>query len=146
MGSTFVVNVADVDAALLAKLGADATLMAYLPDGVWRDMAPAPATRFCIVQTVLHADVEAFKAPLFEVYHYRVTARALQTTGVDVNGAAFRIHALLQDADLGPIPGAVHMQTLRVDRVGPYVEVDAFDRDVRWQVAGAEYEIHISPV
>jgi hypothetical protein len=73
-----------------------------------------------------------------------VTARALMTAGVDINAAAARIHAVLYDAVIGPIAGYTHMGTDFVDRT-KYIEVDSRDTDVRWQIAGGDYDVHVSP-
>ena len=138
-----VADVAAVDAALVAVLAGDAALAALLPDGVYLDVAPADKTRFAIVQQQTHEDTEGFRAPLYETFQYRITARVLETTGVDANAAAYRIHVLLQDAALAAA-GYAHMTTLRVDRI-KLTEVDAVDNDIRWQIAGGDYEIFVSP-
>jgi hypothetical protein len=140
-----VANVAAVDAAVIAVLAADAELLALVPDGVYLDVAPADKTRFVIVQAQTHEDIEAFgPTALYEEFRYRITARVLESTGVDANAAAARIHALLHDADLEGIAGYTHMQTLRVERIKA-TEVDAIDNDIRWQHAGGDYEITVSP-
>jgi hypothetical protein len=139
-----VANTAAVDEALVAALAADATLTALLPDGVYLDVAPASKTRFVIVQAQTHEDEEGFNATMFETFRYRITARGLATTGVDANAAAFRIHELLTVPMLTPIDGYTHMATLRVERI-KFTEVDAIDNDIRWQIAGGDYEISVSP-
>ena len=139
-----VANVAAVDTALVARLAGDATLAALLPDGVWVDVAAAGKTRFAIVQHQTHEDVRGFGAPaLYETCQYRVTARVLETTGVNANAAARRIHRLLHDQPLAAA-GYAPMSTLRVDRI-KFQEVDAVDNDIRWQVAGGDYEVFVSP-
>jgi hypothetical protein len=45
---------------------------------------------------------------------------------------------------LAPIDGYTHMETLQVERV-KFTEVDAIDNDIRWQIAGGDYEIFVSP-
>jgi hypothetical protein len=139
-----VADVAAVDLALLAVLAGDATLAALLPDGVYLDVAPADKRRFVIVQHQTHDDTDGFRASLYEREQYRVTARILETTGGDANAAAFRIHELLQDAPLAAA-GYAHMTTLRVERI-KFQEVDAVDNDIRWQIAGGDYEIFVSPI
>jgi hypothetical protein len=142
-----VANVAAVDAAIIAALAADATLTALVPDGVWLTTAPAsrpPRTGFVIVQNQTHEDTEAFRAPLYETFQYRVTAWVLSKTPAPANAAAYRIHQLLEDTVL-PMAGYTHMSTLRVDRVGPDVQIDPIDNDSRWQIAGADYEVFASP-
>jgi hypothetical protein len=138
-----VANAAAVDAAILTALATDVTLAALLPGGVYRDVAPANRTRFAIVQQQTHEDVEGFVAPLYEAFQYRITARILETTGGDADAAADRIHVLLQDVPL-VVAGYTWMSTLRVDRVR-LTEVDATDSDIRWQQAGGDYEVFVSP-
>jgi len=138
------VDVAAVDAALVARLAADATLAALLPDGIYFDVAPGNKTRFVIVQFQTHEITDGFGMELYEVLMYRITARVLTATGVDANAAAFRIHQLLSWLPLGVIAGYTHMETLQVGR-DKHMEVDAIDNDIRWQVAGGDYEIWVSP-
>lgn len=138
-------NLAAVDAALVSVLAADAQLGALLPDGVFLDVAPSNKTRFVIVQFQTRDGVEAFgAAALYEEFRYRVTARVLETTGVNADAAAARIHTLLHDAPLTGIAGYTHMETLMVERIKA-TEVDAIDNDIRWQHAGGDYEITVSP-
>ena len=137
-------NAAAVDAALFAALAADAPLQTLLPDGVYFDVAPASKTRFVIVQLQTHLIEEGFGMELYEVFQYRITARGLMTTGVDANAAAFRINQVLSWLPLAPIDGYTHMETLQVERV-KFTEVDAIDNDIRWQIAGGDYEIYVSP-
>jgi hypothetical protein len=139
-----VANAAAVDVAVMATLAGDAALMALVPDGVYRDLAPAGKRRFVIVQQQTHEDVEGFGAPLYEAFQYRITARILEVTGVDADAVAARIHELLHDAPLVPIAGYALMSCLRIDRVR-LTEVDAVDRDIRWQHAGGDYEVFVSP-
>jgi len=138
------VDVAAVDAALVAALSADATLKTLLPDGVYQDVAPSNKTRFVIVQQLTHEDVEGFGETLYEQCVYRITARVLEASGMDANAAAYQIHQLLHWMPLAPIDGYTHMATTRVDRV-KFTEVDAIDNDIRWQIAGGDYEIFVSP-
>jgi hypothetical protein len=50
----------DVDNALVAKLGADSTLLALMPNGVYWDEAPQGSTRFVIVSLVDERDTAMF--------------------------------------------------------------------------------------
>lgn len=138
-------NAAAVDAALIAALAADATLAALLPDGVYVDVAPSNKTRFVIVQAQTREITDALAdETLYEVVRYRITARVLMTTGADANAAAFRIQERLTWMPIVPIAGYTHMATIQVERV-KFTEVDAIDNDIRWQVAGGDYEIWVSP-
>ncbi|RPH52603.1 MAG: DUF3168 domain-containing protein [Planctomycetota bacterium] len=138
---------AAVDAAVVAALAGDVALTALVPDGVFLDVAPAAKpskTRFVIVQYQTHEDEEGFQSPLYEVFRYRVTARVLASSGVDVNAAADRIQHVLYVDPLAGLAGYTHMATLRPERIKT-TEVDAIDNDIRWQVAGGDYEISVSP-
>jgi len=139
-----VANVAAVDAAVIALLAGDAALMALVPDGVWRVVAPAGATRAITVQLQTHEDIEGFGAPLYEEFRYRIVAHLLTTSVADGDAAAARIHTLLQDTVLAPIVGYTHMATLRVEVISEQ-DPDPIDNDLRWQLAGGDYEITVSP-
>jgi hypothetical protein len=138
-----VANVAAVEAAILTVLSADAALTALLPHGVWLDIGKKGSTRFAVVQHQTHVDEEGFRAPLYEEFRYRITARVLDLATTAADAAAYRIHELLEDQVL-TITGYTHMSTLRVERIKT-TEVDAIDNDIRWQIAGGDYEIHVSP-
>jgi len=138
-----VVNAAAVDIALVGALAADATLTALVPDGIWLDVGTRNMTRYVVVQHQIHTDDDGFGGTLYETFRYRITARVLQTTGGDVNAAADRIHQILQD-QLLTIAGYTHGSTLRVERVKT-TEIDPVDNDIRWQVAGGDYELFVSP-
>jgi hypothetical protein len=134
---------AAVDAAVIAKLLADAPLMAMAVDGVWFDFAKHGAQRFVIVSQLDHADTDSFNASAFEEFEYLVKAVVLSTTGVDVQTAAGRIHAALQDALLTPV-GYTTMRCRRVGRVR-FSEPDDDNLDARWQHAGGRYSVWVSP-
>jgi len=137
-------NVAAVDAALFAVLTGDAALMALVPDGIWRDVAPAGSTRAVTIQFQAHEDIEGFRAPVYETFQYRIVVHILEKSGGDADAAAYRIHTLLQDTVLAPIAGYTHMATLRVEPIRTQ-DPDSGDNDLRWQLAGADYEITVSP-
>lgn len=134
----------DVDAALIAKLQADAALMAITVDGIWFDVAPQGATRFVVVSSLTHDDNDTFDALAgFEEYEYLVKAVLLDTSGTNVKTAAARIQAVLQDAVLTPTNYVV----TRVRRVGRvrYTEADDELPDNRWQHRGGRYAVFASP-
>jgi len=139
-----VADLAAVDAALVAVLSADATLQGLCPDGVYRDTAPAGSSRYVIVSLITHVTEEGFGAALYERFVYAVKAVLPATTGVDANAAALRIHGLLYRTILAPIAGYTHMATLRLEPIR-YMDGDAIDDDLRYQHAGAQYEISVSP-
>jgi len=143
-----VANVAAVDAAIVAVLAGDAALTALVPDGVWLTTAPARRplrTGFVIVQHQTHGDTEGFRAAMYEEFRYRVTAWVLSPSPAPAAAAAYRVHELLEDTVITGITGYTHMSSLRVDRVGPDVQIDPIDNELRWQIAGADYEVFVSP-
>ncbi len=133
----------EVDAALSAKLLADATLMALMPDGVYFDVAAKSATRFVLISMVTEEDAYVFDGPLWENFTYLVKAVAQSTTGADVKTAAARINTLLNGGTLAPTGyGLMRMQ--REERIR-YTEVDDQDNDIRWQHRGGRYNVLVQP-
>lgn len=133
----------DVDAAVIAKLVGDATLMAILTDGVYVDVASSGKTKFCLVSQIAHEDDYVFDGRIWEKFLYLIKAVAQQTSGADVKTAAARIDVLLQDVAL-TISGYGHLLTRRVERVR-YTEVDDVNNDLRWQHRGGRYEVVAAP-
>lgn len=131
-----------VDAAILAKLLGDSTLMALVPDGVYWDIAKSSATRFVIVSQLAHEDTYQLGGSAWEVGEYLVKAVIKETSGVDAKTAAARIHTLLQDASL-TITGYGLMRIQRAERVR-YTEIDD-DADARWQHRGGRYSVWVTP-
>lgn len=132
----------DIDNALVAKLGADATLLALMPNGVYVDEAPANSTRFVIVSLVDEHDEPQFGSRSFEDALYLVKAVALSTTAGNVKAAAARIDALLEGATL-TVTGYTTMVVQRESRVR-YTEVDDDDQAIRWQHRGGRYQVQMS--
>ena len=136
-------DTSDVDAAVVGRLLADATLMGLMPDGVYWDVARQGATRFVIVSQVFHLDVPMQAQTAYEQITYLVKAVELATSGANIQAAAARINALLHDATF-TITGYGLMNSQRVERVR-YVDPDPEDPDVRWQHRGGRYELTVSP-
>jgi hypothetical protein len=134
----------EVDKAVIARLLADAPLMALCPDGVYWDIARHGATRFVIVSQIDHADIDMFNGAAFEEFEYLVKAVVLSTTGVDVKTAAARIHVALQDAPLTPV-GYTVTRCRRSGRVPAFTEIDDDNPDARWQHFGGQYQVVASP-
>jgi hypothetical protein len=134
----------EVDKAVIARLLADAPLMALCSDGIWWDVAKHGATRFVIVSQIDHADVDMFNGAAFEEFEYMVKAVVLSTTGVDVNTAAARIHIALQDAPLTPT-GYTVTRCRRTGRVPAFTEPDDDNPDARWAHRGGTYQVVVSP-
>jgi len=137
-------NVATITIALLQVLQQDAALRVILPDGVWFAEAPPGATRFAIVSLVSAADVPIFGGPAFKDTVYLVEARALMTTGADVESAFARIATLLTDADLA-IADYGAMLTQFEEEIET-VEVDDIDPSIRWNRCGGHLHVMVAPL
>ena len=134
----------EVDAAIVAKLAGDATLLALMPDGVYVDVAPSGKTQFVIVSLATHHDEPMINSgTAFELSQYLVKAVEQSNSGTTVKTAAARIDALLQHVAL-TITGYSHAITRRAERVR-YTEVDEVNRDIRWQHRGGRYDVMVSP-
>ena len=134
----------DVDAAVVGLLLGDATLQAMLPDGVYFDVAAQGAERFVVVERVTHLDEPQFGGQAWELFRYAIQAVAENTTGADVNRAADRIHALLQDNVALPVTG---YSVMLVERNGAIrkSEIDDNNAARRWQRRGGYYIVQVSP-
>jgi hypothetical protein len=133
----------DIDNALVAKLGADVTLLALVPNGVYMDEAPGGAKQFVIVSLVEEADVQQFGARSFEDALYQVEARMLSTVaGANIKAAAARIEVLLEGQPL-TVAGYAPMAIYRESRIR-LTEVDAVDTSLRWFRRGGNYRVVMS--
>lgn len=133
----------DIDGALLAKLGADVTLLSYCSNGVFWDEAPPNSTKFVIVSLVDEVDAPQFGSRAYEDHLYQVKAVALSSAGVDiVKNAAARIDALLENGTL-TVAGYTRMTMHRETRVRQ-TEVDALDAAIRWYHRGGQYRVVMS--
>lgn len=131
-----------IDNALVAKLGADATLLGYCPNGAYWEEAPPGATRFVIVSLVDHVDVAMMTERAFESALYAVKAVMLSTAGGDIRAAAARIDALLEDGTL-TVSGFSLMTMHRESRIR-MTEVDDVDPSIRWFHRGGHYRVAMS--
>ena len=131
-----------IDNALIAKLGADAALLALCPNGVYWDEAPAGMSRFVIVSLESAADVGVFGGRAIEQKVYAIRARMLSTAGGDIKAAAARIDALLEDSPL-TVTGFTWMTTYREAPIR-LTEVDEVDPVIRWQHRGGTYRVEMS--
>lgn len=132
----------DIDAALAAKLIADAPLMAIAVDGVWFDVAPKGKTKFVIISLLNEDDEPMFNGRAFEDGLYLVKAVAMETTGASVKAAAARIDTVLENGTL-TVAGGTLMRMNRVARVR-MTEIDEADADIRWQHRGGHYAVTVS--
>jgi hypothetical protein len=144
------VDSSDIDAALVAKLGSDATLLALCPNGVYVDEAPQDSTRFVIVSLVSEVDEPVFGKRGFEDALYLIEARMLSTAGGNIKAAAARIDVLLEDQPLvapgspvAPVAGYAWMTTYRESRVRA-TEIDQINPSIRWLRRGGNYRVLMS--
>lgn len=137
----------EVDAAVLAKLAADAQLKALAPDGIYFDVPEQGKTRVVIVSIVLHQDHATFNAPGArrdrEITTYLVKATLKGASGTDAKAAALRIDRVLEDQPL-VIVGYTWLSTRRTERVR-YQEPDPMDQSLRWQHRGGRYRVEVAP-
>jgi N-acetylneuraminic acid mutarotase len=128
-----------IDNALIAKLGADAALLALMPNGVYYGLGPPGATRYVTVTIDQQTDVPAFGGRVQEDTQYRIVASGLSTANPDCQGAALRIDELLEDQ-----PFAVDQFTFatmyRVRRIRE-TRPDLTNPSVRWHLRGGVYRV-----
>jgi hypothetical protein len=132
----------DIDNAIMAKLGADADLLALCPNGVYWDEAPPGATRFVIVSLVAADDTDQFGGTAYEDILYAISARMLLSAAGDIKAAAYRIDALLAEQPL-TVAGYTWMACYRETRIR-LTEVDDVDISIRWQHRGGNYRVQMS--
>ena len=133
----------DIDNALIAKLGGDATLLALAPNGTYWEEAPPGMTRFVIVSLVDEHDEGMFGARAYEDALYSVEVRMLSTVaGANPKGAAARIDALLDHGTL-TVSGYALMTIHRESRTR-FTEVDSVDPSIRWYRRGGQYRVVMS--
>jgi hypothetical protein len=128
-----------IDQALIAKLGADATLLGLMPNGVYWEEAPPNSTRFVIVSLIDELDARSFEGRSHEDALYLVKAVALSTTNANMAAAAARIDALLEGGTL-TAAGYSHMAMHRESRLR-ITEVDDADPSIRWYHRGGNYRV-----
>lgn len=136
-------NSSDVDNALVAKLGADTTLLALMPNGAYWEEAPPNSTKFVVVSLVDAHDEPMFAGRAYEENTYLVKAVGMGTSGADVNTAAARIDTLLEGGTL--TVAGYSLMTMRREARVRYTEVDGVDASTRWQHRGGRYRVMVSP-
>jgi len=132
----------DIENAVIALLGADATLLALCPNGVYNDEAPPTSTRFVIVSLVDESDEPMFNGTAFEDMTLLVKAvmqKLPNGPNPDVKSAAARIQALLHQQPL-TVSGYGVSVMRRTSRVR-LTEVDDEDQSLRWQHRGGLYNL-----
>jgi hypothetical protein len=133
-----------VTIAILSLLQNDAPLIALLPDGTWFAEAPPGSTRFVIVQLLSSLVAPMFSGPAYKDAVYLVEARALSTSGGDVEGAYARIVEVLTDAALPSLTGYGPM-LVQFEEDVEMVEVDNVDPSIRWNRCGGHLHVMIAP-
>jgi hypothetical protein len=137
-------NVATVTIAILQILQQDTALRVLMPDGAWFAEAPPGATRFVILSLVSSMDTPIFGGPAYKESVYLVEARALTTSGADVESAFARITTLLTDAQLTITDyGAMLVQ---FEEELEMVEVDTIDPSIRWNRCGGHLHVMVAPL
>ena len=137
----------DVDNALVAKLGADAALLAQMLNGVYFDKAPAAMTRFVLVSLVEAVDGRQFGGRAFEdaLYLVKAVGRSTPDQPLEVGvmkTAAARIDALLEGGTL-TVAGYTLMTMHRESRVRE-TEADEEDTSISWEHRGGHYRVMVS--
>jgi hypothetical protein len=136
---------ANIDNALQAILGSDATLLQLCPNGVYVDESPPDMQRFVIIRIVDQTDVAQFGGRAYEDTLYEVEARLLSTTAnanANARAAAARIDVLLEDQPL-TVSGYTWMTCHRESRTR-MIEIDAVDQSLRWYRRGGNYRVQMS--
>jgi hypothetical protein len=137
-------NVATVTIAVLQILQQDTALRVLMPDGAWFAEAPPGATRFVVLSLVSSMDTPIFGGPAYKESVYLVEARALMTSGADVESAFARITTLLTDAQLTITDyGAMLVQ---FEEELEMVEVDTIDPSIRWNRCGGHLHVMVAPL
>jgi len=142
-------DVSAVDTAVVSALAADAQLQAVCPGGVYFGVAPRDRRQFVLVALVVDfsewqfAEDSADRRAIEDIT-YNVKAVVMDSVGSDVEAAAARIDAVLEDQPL-TIPGYGWMSTVRTERIR-YPEVDSVDQNIRWWHQGGHYRVMVTPL
>lgn len=131
-----------IENALMAKLGSDATLLALCPNGVYYDVAPPNSTRFVVVSLIEEVDEGVFGGRAYEDALYQVKAVMSSKANGDIQSAAARIDALLDDGTL-TASGYTLMAICRESRLRT-TEPDDEDPAIRWFHRGGHYRVQMT--
>jgi hypothetical protein len=97
-----------------------------------------------ILSLVSSMDTPIFGGPAYKESVYLVEARALMTSGADVESAFARITTLLTDAQLTITDyGAMLVQ---FEEELEMVEVDQIDPSIRWNRCGGHLHVMVAPL
>lgn len=136
-------SVWDLDAALLAKLQADATLAAFAVDGIWIGEAKTNALKFIQITRIQSTPEREFQDLAWVTVLYQVKAVHQNTSATDVKTAASRIDALLHDGTLTATNWKVMAMSMATQI--RYNEPDKTNVDLRWQHGGGQYDVQAIP-
>lgn len=126
--------------ALIAKLGADADLLALVPNGVYEDLGPPNAKRFVVVSQILATDTPVFsQGRVIEDALFLVEARLLASANGNAAAAAARIDALLEDGTMD-VPG-YRVTDMHREEFVRGTEVDEVDPTIVWKRRGGRYRV-----
>lgn len=131
-----------IDTAVIGRLLADAALAALLPDGWYMDVAADSLERYGLLSIIEARDVPNFGGRAYEDVLYQVKAVMLSSAGGDIEAAAARIDAVLEDATLA-IPGYGLMTLHREERIRA-AEADAENPALFWFHRGGRYRLQAS--
>jgi len=136
-------NSREIDNALAAKLGSDATLRALMPNGVFWDVAPVDCTQVVILSFVDEKDEHEHQKRAIEdtVYEVKVIERSTVTTS-NIDAACGRIDELLDGGTL-TAPGYTLMVMYRERRRRSTVRDEA-SLEIRWFEEAAQYRVMMS--
>lgn len=130
-----------VDAAVVAKLQADATLLGLAPGGVFPDLAPEQTpTPYLIVALDSHEDVDEENQVAFENAVYLVMAIDKADDAAGANAAYARAHTVLTGSAL-TASGVTVMDVTRRGRV----RLAERDGSVIWRFVGGRYLVMVDP-
>lgn len=135
--------------AIIAKLGADAELLALMPNGVYRaNRGPEGATALVEVELVSGSshDEPMFGGRAWEDHRYTVQAVQRMTRGSvsNVGDAAARIDALLEGGTLELPAGFGVMVMQRQVFIDDDSLLDERDPSVAWDVCGGIYQVMVT--
>lgn len=130
-----------MDAAIVAALQADATLLALAPGGVFPDLAPEQTpTPYLIVGLDTHDDVDEQGRTAYEEAVYLVMAIDKADDAAAANAAYARAHTVLTGTTFS-VSGLTLMDLTRRGRV----RLAERDGSAIWRFVGARYRVMEDP-
>jgi len=131
--------------AIVAKLGADAALLALMPNGVYKGLPPTGSTRHVVVSQIIATIVPKHGAAgqrrAYEDWLVLVEARE-RGDGAAAHAAALRIDALLDDGTL-TVTG-YGLMTMHLEEPVEGEEEDALDPSIVVRRRGGRYRVQLA--